>query len=161
MNLVVMDCVMQRVQHGVRGIVILVVMGWPLYKNFIQTFFLFHIKYMRKEDELWKSNDTRGITRMSDDQRLGLTMIILPLKTTMEMKEATMLLGKVFKRLNNSLNPFETYEMIIHLQMNEEWNQIASEKMKESLERCKKKLEPFLSGSDGDGRTEKDQAKTI
>jgi hypothetical protein len=116
---------------------------------------------MRKEDELWKSNDTRGITRMSDDQRLGLTMIILPLKTTMEMKEATMLLGKVFKRLNNSLNPFETYEMIIHLQMNEEWNQIASEKMKESLERCKKKLEPFLSGSDGDGRTEKDQAKTI
>ena len=27
---------------------------------------------MRKEDALWKPNDTRGITRMSDDQRLGL-----------------------------------------------------------------------------------------
>ena len=39
---------------------------------FIQTFFfLFHIKYMRKEDALWKSNDTRGIARMSDDKRLG------------------------------------------------------------------------------------------
>jgi hypothetical protein len=35
MNLVVMYCVMQRVQHGVRGIVILVVMGWPLVKKYI------------------------------------------------------------------------------------------------------------------------------
>ena len=45
---------------------------------------MFHIKYMRKEDELWKSDNARGITRMSDDQRLGLTMIIYSLKKNYE-----------------------------------------------------------------------------
>ena len=31
---------------------------------------------MRKGNESGKSDNARGITRMSDDQRLGLTMII-------------------------------------------------------------------------------------
>ena len=77
-KLIVMYYVMQHVHHGVRGIVILVVMGWPLVIFYIlfKRFFLFHIKYMRKGNELWKSDNARGITRMSDDQRLGSTMII-------------------------------------------------------------------------------------
>ena len=39
---------------------------------------------MRKGIESGKSNNAIGITRMSDDQRLGFTMIIISLKTTME-----------------------------------------------------------------------------
>ena len=38
---------------------------------------------MRKEDESRRPNNTRGITCMSDDQRLGLTMIIVPLRNIM------------------------------------------------------------------------------
>lgn len=42
---------------------------------------------MRKGNESGKSNNARGITRMSDDQRLGLTMIIISLKNTMKTTE--------------------------------------------------------------------------
>ena len=79
----------------------------------------------------------------------------------MEMKEACTRLGKVFNRMSSRLNVFETYEMIVRLQLNAEWNEVATEKMKASLERCKQKLEPFLSGSDGEGRTIRDQDETI
>ena len=51
-------------------------MGLATSYFFIQTFFLFHIKYMRKGNESGRSDNARGITRMSDDQRLGLIMII-------------------------------------------------------------------------------------
>lgn len=79
----------------------------------------------------------------------------------MEMKEACLKLGKIFKRMSSRLDPFETYKMIVSLKLDEDWNSVASDKMKASLEQCKIKLEPFLSGSDGNGRTAADQAKTV
>ena len=39
---------------------------------------------MGKEDESRRPNNARGITCMSDDQRLGLTMIIVPLRNIMK-----------------------------------------------------------------------------
>ena len=42
---------------------------------------------MRKGNESGKSNNARGITRMSDDQRLGLTMIIISLRKIMKTIE--------------------------------------------------------------------------
>jgi hypothetical protein len=51
--------------------------------------------------------------------------------------------------------------MIVNLQTNAEWLEAATEKMVASLEKCRQTLEPFLAGSDGDGRTEADQKKTV
>lgn len=79
----------------------------------------------------------------------------------MERKEACNRLGKIFQRMSRRMDPFETYRMIINLKIDEEWQEIATEKMKKALDENGKKLERFLQGSDGDGRTEKDQRKTV
>ena len=55
---------------------------------------------MRKEVESERSDNTRGITRMSDDQRLGSIMIIILLKTTMEMNVVKIYKGGSRKRAN-------------------------------------------------------------
>lgn len=42
---------------------------------------------MRKGNELWRPDNARGIARMNDDRRLGLTMIIKSLRKIMKTKE--------------------------------------------------------------------------
>lgn len=79
----------------------------------------------------------------------------------MERKEACDKLGKIFLRMGRRMDPFETYRMIVDLTINQEWQEIATEKMKKELNKQKEKLEEFLKGSDGDGRTEEDQKKTV